>query len=156
MSLNNISFPLQLVADLYQKSLVQNISDTVPFLGNYEKKILLVVNKNDVPYLPDGELAFLTTVLSACALSLSDVAIVNRRNTAGNDLNAIFQQLQPKQIVLFDVAPEEFDLPPGTKPYQITTANERQFVSAPALAKIEKNKEAKKQLWLALKQLFGL
>ena len=83
MSLNNISLPPQLLADLYQHVLVQgtatamHVKESIPFLGKNGKNILIVVNKKEAVYLPDTELGFLTTVLSACNLDLSHVAIVN-------------------------------------------------------------------------------
>ena len=69
MSLNNISLPPQLLVDLYQNVLVQSnasampVKELIPFLGKNGKNILILVNKKDSPYLPDKELAFLTTVL---------------------------------------------------------------------------------------------
>ena len=162
MSLNNISLPSQLIADLYQHVLVQDnaravpVSKNVPFLGKNAKQILIVVNKEDAPFLPDNELSFLTNVLSACQLGLMDVAIVNWQNLPEKNPAVLFEQLSSKAVLLFDVTPTAFGLPTSLQPYTIAKTETHQFVVAPSLGEIEKNKEAKKQLWMALKQLFGI
>lgn len=162
MSLNNISLPSQLVADLYQHSLVSGTATPVPlktaplsFLGKNGKNILIIVNKANVPYLPDGELSFLTKVLTACQLSLMDVAIVNAYKTE-QDADAMMEQTAARFVILFNVSPETFGLPVQTQHYTVQTLENRSVVTAPDLSAIEPSKEAKGQLWMALKQLFGI
>jgi hypothetical protein len=162
MSLNNISLPFQLIADLYQNVLVQDNARVMPvkkdvaFLGKNEKNILIIVNNNDAPFLPDNELSFLTNVLSACQLGLTDVAIVNWQNKAEKDFETVTEQLKSKSVMLFDTDPSEFGLSNNIQPYTVTRTESHQFAVAPSLSEIEMNKEAKKQLWMALKQLFGI
>jgi len=162
MSLNNISLPSRLIADLYQHALVQNtasavpVKTSIPFLGKNGKNVLIVVDNPDVPYLPDNELELLTNILSACQLSLADVAIVNRSNQHVTLADDLFEQLKSKQVILFDVAPTAFGLPANTPFYTVVKHKFHQFVTAPSLTAIEKNKEAKKELWIALKQLFEI
>ena len=162
MSLNNISLPFQLIADLYQNVLVQDNARVMPvkkdvaFLGKNEKNILVIVNNNDAPFLPDNELSFLTNVLSACQLGLMDVAIVNWQNIAEKDFETVAEQLKSKSVMLFDTDPSEFGLSNNIQPYTVARTERHQFAVAPSLSEIEKNKEAKKQLWMALKQLFGI
>lgn len=162
MNLNNISLPPHLVADLYQHALVEDTATAmpqkppVPSLGKAAKGVLIVVNKPDVPFLPDGELDFLTKVLSACQLSLADVAIVNWSKAPHQDAEAVMEQFAAAAVILFDVANPRFGLPSGMPDYTVQAAGSRRFVTAPALQEIEKTKEAKGQLWGALKQLFGL
>ncbi|MBB1283696.1 hypothetical protein HRH25_04855 [Flavisolibacter sp. BT320] len=162
MSLNNISLPSQLVADLYQHSLVGGTATPVPvnpapvsFLGKNGKNILIIVNKEDVPYLPDAELSFLTKVLTACQLSLMDVAIVNA-NKSEPDAGAMMEQTAARFVILFNVSTAMFGLPEQTPPYSVQKLQDRSFVVAPDLSAIEPSKEAKGQLWVALKQLFGI
>ncbi|RYZ27735.1 MAG: hypothetical protein EOO10_11820 [Chitinophagaceae bacterium] len=162
MSLNNISLPSQLLADLYKNVLVQGSASAVPvkvdvaFLGKNEKNILIVVNKDDAPFLPDNELSFLTNVLSACQLGLADVAIVNWNKLKEKNVEDIFEQLQSREVLLFNIDPSMFGLPEEVQSYSVNKMGSHQVVVAPSLSEIEKNKEAKKQLWLALKQLFGI
>lgn len=160
MSLNDISLPSHLVADMYRCVLVagdvaaEPQKPPVPFLGKNAKNILLVVSKADAPYLPDVELAFLTKVLQACGLGLTDVAIVNWSKAPHQDAEAVMTQIKAKVVVLFNSKPEAFGLPANHSLYTVTTFQDRQFVTAPSLQEIEKTKEAKGQLWIALKQLF--
>ncbi|HUC83108.1 MAG TPA: hypothetical protein VMR70_19520 [Flavisolibacter sp.] len=162
MSLNNISLPSSLIADLYQNALVQDTARAVPvkknlsFLGKNGKNILIVVNKSEVAYLPDNELNFLSNVLLACQLSLADVAIVNWQNSGNQQPQHIIEQLNSAQIILFDVQPALFGLSNDIPHFSVTKADNPQVVTAPSLSEIEKNKEYKKQLWMSLKTLFGI
>jgi DNA polymerase III psi subunit len=162
MSLNNISLPSQLLADLYQHSLVGGFATAVPqkppvpFLGKNGKNILIVVNEPEVPYLPDPELDFLTKILTACQLSLMDVAIVNWDKAPHHDVDAMIAQFSAKAVLLFDLAPLQFGFSHSSPLYAVQQKDSVQFVAAPALHEIEKTKEAKNQLWMALKQIFGL
>jgi len=162
MSLNNISLPSQLLADLYQHALVGGHATAMPqtaaapFLGKNGKNILIVVDQPNVPYLPDHELAFLTKVLTACQLGLLDVAIVNWQKLPQPNAGALLQQFKAKSVILFDLDPTLFGLAPDQVLYQVQKESETAFVAVPALREIEKTKEAKHQLWMALKELFGL
>jgi len=162
MSLNNISLPSQLIADLYHHSLVGDTATAVPqktpvsFLGKNKKNILILVNQPDVPFLPDAELSFLTKVLTACQLALIDVAIVNWNKSANQDAAALQDQFHSKYAIFFDVNPSVLDLPAGAPLYSVQRRDDFSFVAAPALNEIEKTREAKNDLWVALKQLFGI
>jgi hypothetical protein len=162
MSLNNISLPSQLLADLYHHSLVEGPATAMPqtpplsHLGRNEKKILIVVNKPNAPFLPDGELAFLTKVLTACQLGLLDVAIVNWAKAPHPDAEAVLKQFDAKSVILFDVEAAAFRLPANLPVYTVFPAGSASYVVAPSLHLIEQTKEAKGQLWVALKQLFEL
>ena len=162
MNLNNISLPPQLVVDLYHHSLVEGAATAlpqlpfVPSLGRGGKGILIIVNQPDVPFLPDPELDFLTKVLTACQLGLTDVAIVNWNKAPHQNTDAILEQFGASEVLLFDVDPALFQLPFHLPLYTVYTSQKRRFVAAPALHQIEKTKETKAQLWAVLKQLFGI
>ena len=162
MSLNNISLPSQLIADLYHHSLVGDTATAVPqktpvsFLGKNKKNILILVNQPDVPFLPDAELSFLTKVLTACQLALIDVAIVNWNNANNQDAAVLLEQLHSKYAIFFDVNPSVLGLPADATLFSVQQRDDFSFVSAPALHEIEKTREAKNDLWVALKQLFGI
>lgn len=162
MNLNTISLPPQLVADLYPHSLVNETAAAppllppVPALGKGGKGILIVVNKPEVPFLPDGELDFLTKVLTACQLGLADVAIINWHKAPHQDSPAMLEQFRATEVLLFDVNPAFFGLPESLPPFAPYSFQNRQYVVAPALQEIEKTKETKGQLWAALKQVFAL
>jgi hypothetical protein len=125
------------------------------FLGRNEKGILILVSKTDAVYLPDGELNFLTTILSACQLSLADVAIVNWKSSPV-ELNALQQQLGTRFILLFDVSPLDAGLPINFPHFQIQQFNGRTYLSSPALTDVEKEVAIKRQLWPSLKKMFSI
>src|SRR5690349_9560724 len=112
MNLNHIHLPASVVANLYRNSLIQTEESTLTdtrdnyilkktsvsqgnqwkYLGENKKNILIVVEYRDAVYLPDEELSFLTNMLSACKLSLADVAIVNRNNYQGANYKDLLAQ----------------------------------------------------------------
>jgi hypothetical protein len=84
MSLNNFQLSPFLIHQLYKKTLVEmaiinppikdDKNNTPSFLGKNEKQILLVVNEDETVFLSDTDLNLLVGILSACKLTLADVA----------------------------------------------------------------------------------
>ncbi len=161
MSLNQIQLTPHLLVNFYPDSLIETAATTVPevsslsYLGKNEKNILIITSKEDVRFLTDEELVFLTSILSACKLSIADVAIVNRKQTK-IDLPEIFFQLKTKTVLLFDVTPLEIGLPINFPQFQIQEFNKQTYLYAPPLQKIANDLTIKKQLWNSLKKLFGI
>ena len=89
MSLNDITLSTRNLADLYPSSLIEQVAggqnEKIKFLGKNEKNILVILSKENVAFIEEDELNFLSTVLSDCRLSLADVAIVNLKQTPGAD-----------------------------------------------------------------------
>src|SRR5687767_6307451 len=116
MSLNNITLPPYLTAALYRNSLVDQAqvpaSETISFLGKNKKQVLVIVHKPEVAFVEDAELLFLTSVLSACKLSLGDIAIVNTATLpTATDYLKLLLFFNSRQILLFDADPQSIDLP---------------------------------------------
>lgn len=175
MSLNDIRLNPQLLSDLYASVLVETNASDVPtidipvdnpvqktsaakdmhYLGKNEKGILILVSNDHTVYLPDGELAFLTTILSACQLSLADVAIINWK-TSGHNLDEVQQRLGIRHTLLFDVSPLGAGLPINFPHFQIQQFNHRTYLSSPALSDVEKEVAIKRQLWPSLKKMFSI
>jgi hypothetical protein len=158
MSLNEISLPARMVADLYTSSLIGPISPnehkSVKFLGKNEKNILILVAQEDVPFVKDDELSFLSSVLTACKLSLADVAIVNLHGSPTNNYRFFLEQFKSKTILLFDVDTQTIDLPFNFPHFQLQQFGNSIYLSAPALQFIENQKALKTQLWNCLKTIF--
>ncbi len=161
MSLNQIQLTPHLLVNFYPDSLIETAATTVPevsslsYLGKNEKNILIITTQNDVRFLTDEELKFLTSILSACKLSIADVAIVNWKQTE-IDLSKIFLQLKTKTALLFNIAPLEIGLPINFPQFQIQEFNKQTYLYAPSLQEIANNVEVKKQLWSSLKNLFEI
>jgi hypothetical protein len=170
MSLNNIQLKPHLIADLYKDTLIElenttptpSVDITTPrrglpmFLGNNEKKIIIAVSNNFLPFLPDNELAFLTNILSACKLSLADVAIINLHGKDETTCSDFIDQLQAQSVLLFGIEPLTIGLPMNFPLFQLQPFNKRIYLQAPAFSELEKDKGLKMRLWNCLKTLFHL
>jgi hypothetical protein len=161
MNLNTIQLSPQLLAGLYSETLLETVATTVPekkrwnYLGSNDKRILIVVSHLSVPFLPDDELNFLTSILAACKLSMGDVAIINFQKTDNSELPDLIDQ-ESKTVLLLGIGPAAIGLPINFPPFQLQSFNKRVYLHAPSLSEIEKDKKLKKQLWDSLKKLFDL
>ena len=173
MSLNDIQFPAALVADLYKKTLIEtgdnSKADRLPvitdnatvktdwkWLGNNKKNILVIVRSADATHLPDHELALLTTMLSACKLSLDDIAIVNRNNYPQPSYKEMISFFKSKIILLFDLEPAALGLPINFPHFQLQAFANNTFLYSPSLTELVNDKLLKSKLWVCLKRLFNL
>ena len=160
MSLNQIQLNDQLLVGLYSSVLIQTNATIVPaktdvkYLGKNEKCILVLISNDSVPFLPDNELNFLTSILSACKLSLADVAIVNLHSTTNPE--TIIEDVECKNVLLFGVEPLSIVLPIHFPHFQLQQFNKRTYLCAPPLSGIENDKAVKLNLWNNLKKLFGI
>jgi hypothetical protein len=167
MSLDNIQLPPIVLHDLFKHSLVDlnagttkddtiNTTSTVniSFLGTNQKQIAIIVDNEKTIYLPDEELNFLLGILSACKLSMADVALVNIAKNNTLIYTDIAQQLNAEKILLFAVTPAQLQLPLQFPHYQIQKFNTQVYLSAPSLQLIEADKAEKTKLWNCLKQIF--
>jgi hypothetical protein len=125
-------------------------------LGENRKNILIVVNHNNVVYLPDDELNFLTGILGACKLSIGDVAIVNLNNHSGASYKELINYFKSKNIFLFGVEPATFGLPMSFPHFQLQSFGNNSFLFSPVLKDLENDKLLKSKLWVCLKRVFGI
>jgi hypothetical protein len=128
----------------------------IAYLGNNKKGIVIVTAYDSDVYLPHESLQFLTSVLQACKLTITDVALVNNTRQPLNW--QLLQQLQPLQfLLLFGLDVEKLGLPAADN-FTINTFNNITWISSPALemlnAPLEEAKLLKSKLWGNLKQLF--
>ena len=161
MSLNNIQLQPQLMADLYKHSLLQSSTTSVPdspivkYLGKNQKNIMVIVQQPSVPFLKDEELSFLTSVLSACKLSIADIAILNCNGIPVESLEMAIEA-DAKTVILFGIDPLSIGLPINFPFFQLQQFNKRMYLYSPSLEEIENDKALKIKLWNALKNLFGI
>jgi len=166
MSLDNIQLPAIVIYDLFKNSLVDlNTAPAVPasasekgfsFLGNNEKKITVIVRDEEAIYLAEAELNFLVGILSACKLTMADIALVNLfQHTAVNYTN-IAEKTGAERVLLFGYGPQDLELPLQFPNYQVQQYNGQVYLSAPDLTKIAADKAEKTKLWNSLKQFFSL
>jgi hypothetical protein len=174
MNLNRIQLPASVVAGLYKHSLVEidteSPSRPIPFslekseksgdrwkyLGENKKNILIAVNYNNAFYLPDDELSFLTNMLSACKLSLADVAIVNKNNYDEISYKEMVAQFASRIVFLFDIDPALFGMPINFPHFQLQPFANATFLFTPSLEDMQKDSLLKSKLWLCLRRLFSI
>lgn len=166
MSLDNIQLPSIVIQDLYRNSLVDLNNNKVaaeeiqtaslPFLGNNQKRICIIVADENALYLSDDLLNFLLGILGACKLSMADVALVNAAKNSSLDYTVVQNQLKAETVLLFGVAPQQLQLPLQFPFYQIQKFNNQAYLSAPALPLLQQDKAEKTKLWNSLKQLFSI
>lgn len=161
MSLNNIRLTPQLLAGLYGNVLIETFEKRAPdtgikIIGGNEKNILIVAKADSETVLPQSDLTFLSSILTACKLRLEDVAILNWNQVEEKEYKAILHRFESRFVLLFDVTPLQFGLPMAFPPFQIQAFDSRQYLYAPALQKVQEHKGVKTELWNALKKLFML
>jgi hypothetical protein len=126
------------------------------FLGNNKRAVLVVVNNPDILHLPDEDLNFLTTMLTACKLSLGDIILINYNNYLEKGGPAAVKYFKSREVILFGIEPADFGLPVSFPEYQVQGVANVQYLYSPALASIADDKAAKGKLWVSLKKIFGI
>ncbi len=162
MTLNTIQLNPSMLAEFYAGVLVETGPLAAPstkeirFLGNNKKNILVMVNHEEIPFLTDTELNFLSQVLGACRLSLADIAIVNFHPDGSTQIQEVFHTLQPVKILLFNVDPLSIGLPINFPWFQVQDFDRRKYLFSPSLSEIEQDKLLKQKLWASLKNMFDI
>ncbi len=166
MSLDNIQLPAIVLQDLFKHSLIDLNTNQAPatntstknlaFLGNNQKQIAIIVNDENNLYLPDENLNFLMGILTACKLSMADVALININQKKSLTYTLIGEQLLAGTFILFGVLPGQLQLPLEFPEYQIQKFNNQLYLSAPALTILAADKAEKTKLWNCLKQVFAI
>ncbi|HEU4472637.1 MAG TPA: hypothetical protein VFR58_16195 [Flavisolibacter sp.] len=168
MSLNHIQLNPNMLAGLYTDKLVEgnrmpsaSVQHHQPdtqepkFLGSNRKNIVVVINNGSAAFLPDDELAFLSSILAACKLSLADIAIVNLANTSSAALESLIHA-RARTVLLFGIGPLSIGLPINFPEYQLQAFDQRTYLHAPPLSLLQSDKSQKLKLWNSLKNLFGI
>jgi hypothetical protein len=170
MDINHIQLPATTIVDLYRSSLIETsevpVKITAPaatiatsgrkYLGENQKNILIVVDYKDTVYLPDEELGFLTSMLTACNLGLADVAIINRHTNKETGYKEAITQFNSRIVFLFGVDPVAFGLPVDFPHYQVQAFANTTFLFTPSLEERKKDNLLKSKLWVCLRKIFGI
>lgn len=167
MSLSDVKLDQGMIASLYRNNLVQTASADktgapdlpLKYLGKNQQHIVILVKNPDEVFLADMELNLLTKMLSACKLTLADVAILNIAQTPIQQ-EQIHTELHPSKVIMLGVESKDILLPMNFPEYRVQPHGPCSYLMAPGLSTMvsetEASKNVKTQLWVALKQLFGL
>lgn len=165
MSLNNVKLPAKVIADLYTaplvslqkpKKTIKSIPEKIRFLGSNEKKITILVREENAVFLSDASLAFLTNILKACKLNLSDVAIINILKNEVKDYPSVKNSTGAGVLLLFGVSPVEIQLPLNFPYFQVQSYDHTTCLFVPDLKEVENDPSLKAQLWSGLQKVFQL
>jgi hypothetical protein len=163
MSLENIRLSPLSIQNLYQQSLVliqkdkkkaKATSPAIKHLGSNEKNITILIYNEEAAFLTDNELDFLSKILSACKLTLADVAIINVHKEKDLDHEKINNAFAPERLLLFGLEPIAIKLPFQIPNFQVQKHNSQVYITAPTLSILESDKELKKRLWVCFQQIF--
>jgi hypothetical protein len=166
MSLDHIQLPPLVLQQLFTHSLIDPKKEPSPedkllskgflTLGNNRKHVLILVQSEDTLYLPDDQLNFLLGILSACSLTMEDVAILNIKKNSSVTYKSVTDELQSEKLLLFGIQPNQIELPVNFPPYQIQQFNNQVYLTAPQLSDFHDNKAEKTKLWNCLQQIFNI
>ena len=164
--------PAFVLAELFSNSLVDVVEELKierlqkiaskpkkEYLGNYERKIIVLVNDDENMYLSDAGLEFLTDILNACKLNLAHIALINF-NKGAVDFAYLKKEMHPGHILMFGVNALQIQLPFNMPDYQVQHYDNCKISSAPSLSELgqksEKAKAEKVKLWKSLQKIFSL
>jgi len=172
MSLNNIKLDPFLVAEMYKDVLVEDHDPgqekeqsvetqtreekSWKYLGDYKKKILFIVQYDNAVFIPDEQLNFLTTILSACKLSLADIAILNLANAPSGIYKNVQERFKSSVTILLGITPQKLEMPINFPEFQVQPFDKCTFLSAPTIGQMENDKLLKSKLWVSLRKIFGV
>lgn len=153
MSLNDITIGIGQLADWYGTQLVAEKKEIKParaikkpkFLGDFGRKILILVTVPQHAYVSDEDLKFLTGILTACKLSMADVGVINLHGHIPGSIPQLIEACSPSSCWLFGVEARELGPARSDQP----------LFTAPALAQLSGDAEAKRHLWGQLKNHYG-
>lgn len=125
-------------------------------LGSNKKQIVIIVMYEDVPVIADKSLKFLLDILSACKLTLEDVAIINYTNNRSATFDDIATKFSSQTMLAFALKPQVLNLQPELTLLLVHEINDKKILFSPSLEEIESNLPLKKQFWLVLRKLFDV
>ncbi|MEP6583113.1 MAG: hypothetical protein ABJA90_02550 [Ginsengibacter sp.] len=167
MSIDNIPLPVSMYQSLFKKNLVdlkakpgQNNSlgkeKSIDFLGGNGKNIAFILSDPHHKFLNDNELKFLSGLISACDITMADIAIVNFAHYKDLDYKNVISALASKKILCFGVLATDLNLPFAIPDFQVQLFNEVQYIFCPNFEHLQKNISSKKQLWASLQKIFKI
>ena len=161
MELDKLNLSPYTIKNLYPRSIIntknENEAKTAPFkfLGACEQKIIIIISSKKVTFLSDSELAFLTKILTACKLTLADVAIININNFTKDQFTSV-HDMEPVNVIMFGVSCLEFNLPFDIPNFQVQPYAGVKYLTAPLLNEIENDQQLKKSLWSCFQKMLEL
>jgi hypothetical protein len=177
MGINQIRLSAESIAALYPEALVaekdtdqpvnnfktgltQNKKDPgYSWLGKNLLSICFLVNYPDVDFIPDDQLVFLQKILTACKISLNDIALINT-NRAPVEWQVLKTSFQPGIVFFWGDPPVITGLKQNFPDMTISTWENIQILPVMQSELMSRDNprglDLKRNLWISLKKLFNL
>jgi hypothetical protein len=131
----------------------------IKFLGEHQKKILVLVQDLDAVHLNERDFDLLTSILNACKLTIADIALINLANK-NFSLHQILTQVPSDFVLIFDINPTQLKIKLPTKLYTPILLGSTELLFSNNLSQMQgidqSSKIEKTKLWSALKLIFKL
>ena len=166
MTIDNIHLSNFLCHNLYNNSLIgqaevvklpKTMQKTkIRHLGLNNQHIVFLVDNADHKYLPDAEMEMLTNLLTACKLSVADIALVNFAHCPDITYENLISEFRSEKILVFGITTKDLNLPFNVPEFQIQKFQNQTYLFNPSLEKIVNDLHLKKNLWNCLKTIFSI
>jgi hypothetical protein len=131
----------------------------IKFLGEHQKKILVLVQDPNAVHLNERDFDLLTSILNACKLTIADIGLINLANK-NLSLHQILTQAPSEIVLVFDINPTQLKIKLPTKLYTPILLGATQLLFSNNLSNMQgidqDSKIEKTKLWNALKLIFKL
>ncbi len=118
--------------------------------SNLKHCIIFVESGDDI--LEEASIAFLENILKAVKRSLEDVLLVNIKEAAAEQIEALLAEQNHRHLLCFGSNKLDSLIP--LEHYQVHTDNHKFYLKGDALDLISTEKDKKKALWTALQEMF--
>jgi len=157
----NMNVEIETKKDANINATISSINDLgqIKYLGEHLKQVTIIVKDELAVYLNENDLTLLSSILSACKLTLADIALINVAQQKLS-LHEILNVLPSKLVMIFDVTSTTLKIKLPTTLYKSIQLGDTYLLFSNSLslmqggdqsAKLEKGK-----LWAILKSLFQL
>jgi len=124
------------------------------YLGDFQKNILFIVHYENAVHIPDEQLKFLAGILTACKLSMADVAVLNVAKSPDVKFTIVRKNFSASMMILFGITPKAFEMPIDFPEFQVQAFNNCTFLFTPAIEEVSKDQLLKSKLWVSLRKMF--
>lgn len=150
---------VQIETDKDNNPIPINDSRQFKYLGEHLKQVTIIVKDELAVYLNENDLTLLSSILSACKLTLADIALINVAQQKLS-LHEILNVLPSKLVMIFDVSSTTLKIKLPTTLYKSIQLGDTYLLFSNALSLMQGGEQSAKlekgKLWAILKQLFQL
>ncbi len=119
--------------------------------GSNQKGVLLVYHVDDKDHLD-----FLAKIISSIHLKMEEVMLLELKEFQVANLSTFIQENELTSIIIFGLELKNLCLNVDALKYDVFRIGVSQYLSADSLWQVSQSKEKKKNLWLGLKEIFGV